>query len=202
MEPNSVSHPSEDLLEKFARNRCSDQEIELVETHVLACSVCVTKLEDLDNFLAAFRPGYQEFLRSRTRTKPLFNLRWAYALAAVAVLGIGVSVMPRQSHPGSLPYAPAAQLQLSSQRGNEAATAPASRPLQVHLVAPDLPQAALAGEVVTSVGSSVWKGSVKVAHDEASVSLPALHAGAYFLRLYGNSQDQSDLLREFAFQVK
>src|ERR1700761_8098233 len=109
MEAKSVSHPSEDLLEKFARNRCSDQEVELVETHVLACSVCVTKLEDLDNFLAAFRPGYQEFLRSRSRTtRPLFNLRWAYALAAVAVLGIGVSVMPHQFHSGSFSAAPAA----------------------------------------------------------------------------------------------
>lgn len=201
MKTTPATHPSEDLLEKFARNRCSDGELELVETHILGCEICVTRLEELDDFLHAFQPGYQELRRSRARSVRRLSFQWAFGLAATAILVIGLSFAPRLAHHANTPP-PAAQVQLYAERGNEAVSAPVLRPLQIHLSATDLPQRVLPVEVVNGVGSPVWNGSTKVAQDEATVNLPALAAGAYFLRLYSGPNDQSELLREFTFQVK
>jgi hypothetical protein len=201
MKTTLVTHPSEDLLEKFARNRCSDDEVELVETHILGCEICVTRLEELDDFLDAFQPGYQELRQNRTRSARRLSFQWAFGLATAAVLGIGLSFVPRLTHHEGPTFLAPAQLQLSAERGNEAAKAPAFRPLQLRLSATDLPQRILSVEVVNAVGSAVWNGSTQVAHDEATVNLPAMPAGAYFLRLYAGSKDRSELLREFAFQI-
>jgi hypothetical protein len=57
-------------------------------------------------------------------------------------------------------------------------------------------------EVVSSVGSPVWNGSTQVAHDSAIVNLPPMPGGEYFLRLYSTSKEESNLLREFAFEIK
>jgi hypothetical protein len=201
MKTTPATHPSEDLLEKFARNRCSDGELELVETHILGCEICVTRLEELDDFLDAFQPGYQELRRSRARSFRRLSFQWAFGLAATAFLVIGLSLAPRLGHHAKA-FLPAAQVQLYAERGNEAVSAPELRPLQIHLSATDLPQRVLHAEVVNAVGSPVWNGATKVAHDEAIVNLPAMAAGAYFLRLYSGPDDRAELLREFTFRVK
>jgi hypothetical protein len=195
-------HPSEDLLEKFACNRCSDEEIELVETHILACEACITKMEELDVFLAAFRPGFEQLPQRRAQTRGKLGLRWACGFASLATLGLVLSTRPRELNHTGRASPSIAQLQLSAERGSESASAPAFRPLRVRLNATDLPQKTLAVEVVNSVGFPVWSGSTRVDHDNAIVNLPPMPAGAYFVRLNGGSRDQSDLLREFALQVK
>lgn len=199
----SVSHPSEDLLEKFAQRQCDDEEIELVETHILGCETCVTKLEELEDFIEAFQSGYEEFRRS-SRSRPVRRLsfQWAVGIAAAAVLGVGLSLVPLPGHSDRRASLPAAPVQLSAERGNDTVAAPAARPLQVRLTPTDLPQGKLTVEVVNAVGSSVWSGSTQVAREEAIVNLPPMTAGSYFLRLYAGSKEQSDLLREFAFQIK
>jgi hypothetical protein len=196
-----VTHPSEDLLEKFARNRCSDDELEIVETHILGCEICVTRLEELDDFLDAFQPGYRELQRNRVRPVRRLSFQWALGLAGALACGLVLSFAPSLSHHRTLTV-PTAQLQLFAERGNETINAPASRPLHVRLSATDLPQRTLNVEVVNAVGSTVWNGSTLVAHDEATVNLPAMPTGEYFLRLYSGPKEQSELLREFAFQTK
>ncbi|HWF47101.1 MAG TPA: hypothetical protein VG168_08855 [Bryobacteraceae bacterium] len=202
MKTTPVTHPSEDLLEKFARNGCGDDELEVVEAHILGCEICVTRLEELDDFLSAFQPAYQEVQRSRSRSVPRFSFQWMLGLATAAVLGICLSFLPRFSHRAERTILPAAQLQLFAERGNEAVSAPASRPLQVRLSATDLPQRILSVDLVNAVGSPVWHGSTQVTHDKATVNLPPMQAGAYFLRLSSGPKDHSELLREFAFQIK
>ncbi|HEX4232176.1 MAG TPA: hypothetical protein VHZ07_26145 [Bryobacteraceae bacterium] len=123
------------------------------------------------------------------------------ALAGAAVFGVVLSFVPLLSHHNARTLLPAVQLQLYAERGNEAANAPALRPLHVRLSATDLPQRLLSVEVVNSVGSPVWNGSTRVAHDEATLDLPAMPAGAYFLRLYSGPRGQLELLREYSFQI-
>jgi anti-sigma factor RsiW len=212
MNQTTPTHPSEDLLEKFARNRCNEEELEQVESHFLGCHTCVSRLEEIDSFLSAFKPGYQEFQADRRakETKELkkksrswiFSPVWSLGMASAAVLAIGLVSLP--SLHLNKPHKPAsvAELQLSATRGNEVSEAPTAHPLLVHLNATDLPQTALSAEVVDSTGSTVWKGSTNVANDQATVSLPEMRAGSYFLRLYGAQAGQSDLLREFAFQIR
>ena len=197
----SVSHPSEDLLEKFAQQRCNEEELEVVETHILGCEICVTKLEEIEDFLNAFQPGYEEFRRSRSWPVKRSSFQWGIGIAAAAVLGVGLSFVPRLSNHG-ISSLPAVQVQLSAERGNEAVIAPASRSLHIRLTATDLPQGTLAVEAVNAFGNSVWKGATEVTHEEATVSLPPMAPGYYFLRLYAGTKDESDLLREFAFQIK
>lgn len=212
MNKTTPIHPSEELLEKFARNRCNEEELERVESHFLGCDACVSRLEEIDSFLSAFKPGYQEFQANRRakETKDLnkksrswiFSPVWSLGMASAAVLAIGLFSLPSLHPNNSHKPVPVAELQLSANRGNEMSEAPTARPLLVHLNATDLPQTALSAEVVDSSGSTVWKGSTQVENDKASVSLPEMRAGSYFLRLYSRQAGQSDLLREFAFQIK
>jgi hypothetical protein len=77
--------------------------------------------------------------------------------------------------------------------------------LQLHLNAADLAEGPVTVELVDHSGSTVWKGLSVVQRDKVNVTLPRIKkAGPHFLRLYAPAQGdaQSELLREFALQVK
>ena len=40
-----LDHPNEEALERFLRNEVQESELETIETHILACESCVTRLE-------------------------------------------------------------------------------------------------------------------------------------------------------------
>ncbi len=52
-------HPSEEALERFLLNMSPEEELESVETHVLACGRCVDQLETLETQIAATRLALQ-----------------------------------------------------------------------------------------------------------------------------------------------
>ena len=41
-------HPNEEALERFLLQRSDENELEVLETHILACEVCITRLETLE----------------------------------------------------------------------------------------------------------------------------------------------------------
>lgn len=51
----AACHFPDDILEKYAIGKLSDQESEPVEEHLLLCSVCQERLEELDDFVQAIR---------------------------------------------------------------------------------------------------------------------------------------------------
>jgi hypothetical protein len=210
MQNSYLDHPAEEALERFLLHQCPDEELETVETHILGCGSCVSRLETLETQVANLRLGFEELERQRTVAvaakqhrswKTWFtvpNLAWAGA-AAVVVVGLAIT-------PQLLRHtAPLAEVSLIATRGAETTAVPQGRPLHVHLNAAGLPEAPVSVELVDGAGTQLWRGSGLVRHDQVNVTTPQIISpGDYFLRLYAPGRDgqPGDLLREFALQVK
>jgi anti-sigma factor RsiW len=210
MEPTFLDHPTEETLERFVLNRSGDEELEIVETHILACDSCVARLEYLENEIADIKTAaaevrldavQREYSAPKVSWRSWFTvpkLSWA---GAVAALALGIALTPQFIHRAG----PVAEVSLTAYRGLENPIVPAREPLHLHLNAADLPEGAVAVQIVNQQGSSVWKGSSEIRHDQVNITVPSMtKSGTHFLRLYQISKDnpQGELLREFAFQVK
>jgi anti-sigma-K factor RskA len=202
-------HPTEDELELFVLRRSPEEELEGLESHILACESCVTRLEALEIQIGATRLVLREMQReqlARAASRqgsswirlpvPKFSL-----VAAVATVALGIIVVPALFQRGG----PVVQVSLSTYRGAEASIVPEARRLHVHLNASDLTEGSVIVELVDSRGVEVWTGKAAI-HDQQVelVVPPIMERGAHFLRLSAGTQPgaESDLLREFAFQVK
>jgi hypothetical protein len=216
MEIRFGEHPSEDCLERYLLRQSKSGELEFVETHILACPDCITRLEQAEMFIATMRAAYREMTEQKetedvkesipfiTRlTAWLTPLRLSWT-AGLAILVAGLIMAPAQF---ALRWpVPTAQVSLAAWRGAESVSVPFKRPLSVTLNSIDLPDGAVGVQLVDASGREVSHGSATVRQQSAQVSLPPLqHPGTYFLRLYSVSdtnRGQRDLLREFAFQAK
>jgi hypothetical protein len=213
MQNSYLEHPSEEMLERYILHHSNDRELETIETHVLACDDCITRLEDIESYIAIFREASRQLQWERAQQ----NVRQSIAkkisdwltprrmglIGAAAALAIIVSIGPlyRSTRRHAIPLAAT----LSAWRGTGERTLPANHPLNLHLNASDLQQNRVWAELVDSRGNQLWRGSTSIARDTADVKLPALAASQnYFLRLYAaeeNGTRAGDLLREFAFRT-
>lgn len=210
MQNSYIDHPAEEALERFLLHQCPDEELDTVETHILGCGACVSRLEALETQVADLRLGFEELERkqavavaakqhrSRKTWFTVPNLAWA---GAAAVVVVGLAITPQLlRHP-----APLAEVSLIATRGAETTAVPEGRPLHVHLDAAGLPEGPVSVELVDGTGAQIWKGSGLVRHDQVDVTTPQIAGpGAYFFRLYAAARNgqPGDLLREFALQVK
>jgi anti-sigma factor RsiW len=193
-----LDHPSEEALERFLLKQSPETELEVVETHILACSSCVAKLEHLETQIAVTKIALEELQHAPQQAKSIPKSFWrswftvpklAFA-GAMAALALGIAAF--------LP----AQVTLSAYRGAETIVVPEWRPLQVQLSAIDLPEGPVAVQLVNAEGAEIWKGRDSIRRERLEVRLPRITKdGNYFLRLYTGSND-AELLREFAFRVK
>lgn len=206
-----LDHPAEDALERYLMHRSDEQEIELVETHTLACDSCVARLEALEIQIAAMKVALQElhqqqvakaYARSQSPWRQWLTApRLSLAGAALAlVLGIGITTPRLLNHNGAED-----QVSLADYRGLESPSVRRDHALDVKLNARGLATQQLAVKLVDSTGNEIWRGNSTIHDGSAEVKVPALQAsGAYFFRLYGPStaSSEGDLLREFAFKVQ
>lgn len=203
------NHPSEEALERFLLHQSPDQELETVETHILACDGCVSRLEALESQIAATKIALRELQRESAVAAPageqhfwktwltVPNLSWAGAAAAVVAAGLIVTPQLRRHS------APLAEVELSSYRGVETGVVPEGRPLHVHFDAKDLPGGPVQVQLVDERGAELWKGIGMVRHEKIEITAPEIaQDGAYLFRLYATGKNQGELLREFSFQVK
>jgi hypothetical protein len=211
MQKTNPAHPSEEELERFVLHQCHEQELEEVETHILACESCVTRLEDLEVEISAMKLGLQKMLaeqqikRSADEQRSSWKawvtvpkLSFAGALAAVV---LGVIALPALLHRDT----DAAQVSLTAYRANETSVVPAARRLLVHLNARDLADGIVSAALVDLSGVEVWKGRTTVHNEQAELEMPPItEKGIHYLRLYSPVRPGSEpqLLREFSFQVK
>jgi len=210
MQNSYSTHPAEEALERFLLHQCPDEELEIVETHILACDGCVSRLEALETQILATKLALEELERERTVAvaarqhrswKTWFtvpNLSWAGAAAAVIIAGLLVTPQLVRRP------VPIAEVNLSAYRGIETGVVPEGRPMHVHFDATDLPEGPVQVQLVNETGTELWKGTGVVRHDKAEITAPKIaHDGAYFFRLYATGKNQQgELLREFSFQVK
>lgn len=200
MEERYICHPTEEALERFLLNHSEEQELETVETHILACESCVSRLETLESDIAASKLGLRQFQakqaaraasprRNQWLTVP--KLSWFSAAAAALAVALFVFV-PRNAD-------------LTSYRGLENPVLPSGHPLHLHLNATDLPEGPVTIEIVDAQGARTWTGSATIRQDRVDLVVPSIRAqGSHFLRIYARAQANSDreLLREFAFKTK
>jgi hypothetical protein len=212
MQNSYLQHPTEETLERFLLHQSPEDELEVVETHILACDTCVARLEDLEIQIATMKTALRELqlqqaaaatAGAQTRSwKSWFTMpHMAWSGAAAAALAAVLTITPQIAHR----TAPAVDVNLLAYRGIEAAAVPEGRSLHVHMNAADLPVGPVVVQLVDDTGNEVWRTKGTVNQDRVNVSAPKIsHAGPYFFRLYAAAPNgqQGELLREFSFQAK
>jgi hypothetical protein len=196
-------HPSEEALERFLLNMSSEQELETLETHVLACEYCVDQLETLETQIAATRlalrqlaakPASKRSVHRFSRWKAWFTIpKLSFATAGLAVAA------------GAILFSIPRDVSITAYRGSETAIVSEGRPLHMHLNAAGLDPGSIAVELADNNGLIVWQGTSAVRHDTVEVNLPRItKSGPHFVRLYSVPQAgaEASLLREFAFEAK
>ncbi|MBV9084692.1 MAG: hypothetical protein JOZ62_18605 [Acidobacteriaceae bacterium] len=205
-----LQHPEDEALERLLLHRSDATELDIVETHLMACASCVTRLETLEAQIAAIKLALQEIHKERVAEATLreqrFSWRSWFALphlslaGAVAALGVGIFIAP----PSTTQNASVEKLNLVAYRGLESPLVRKNHRLQVHLNANDLNQSTVEVQLVDNRGSELWKGTTPVPEGGVDISVPGIAtSGAHFVRIYApSSNGRGELLREFAFQVK
>ncbi len=226
-----LDHPNEEALERFLLQRSEENELEVLETHILACDVCITRLETLESQITSLKAALvtaeeqriqKELHSTRSFWKGWFSISsLSWAGAACAALAVGLAVVPHYAqHNAQLPGAKSGEVaegdlsacrgadgadaSLATCRGMETATLPQRRPLDLHLDTTDIPQGPVDVQVVNGTGADVWQGQTTVSNERAEVKLPEIsQPGTYFLRFYAPSASaEHELLREFRFEIK
>jgi hypothetical protein len=199
-------HPNEDALERLLLNQSDEEELEIVETHILGCESCVTRLEGLELNLAAMKMALETFQAEQLQKQaqpaaPVsFWKSWltipklSFAGAALAACALAVSwvEVPRQ-------------VTLMSYRGAETTQVAEFRPLQLHLNAHDLTAGPVRVELVTGGGNKLWEGPATIQKDTVNVRVPRLTAsGTYYVRILAAqpASGEDELLREFSIKAK
>lgn len=195
-------HVSIDVLERFVLHRSCEEEVELVETHILACESCVSALENLESEIAATKLALEQITREQAQktlaaqarksawrswfTVP--TLSWAGAGLAACALCL-VTFMP-------------ATVDLKANRGTETTVVPEWRNTHLNLLDEGLPVGPLSVEVANATGSVIWSGTTISESGQVKLALPRMtRGGHYYVRLY-TSNSEHELLSEFPFEVK
>jgi hypothetical protein len=181
----------------------SEEEREILETHVLACEYCVDQLETLETQIAATRLALRS-LESKPPSRKVVDRfgRWRAWLTipklSFATAGLAMAA-------GAILFSIPRDVSITAYRGSETAIVSEGHPLHMHLNAAGLTPGPIAVELADQRGSIVWQGNSTIRHDTVDVNLPRItQSGAHFLRLYSASENGADanLLREFVFEAR
>jgi len=202
-----VEHPTEDVMERFLLHQSGDEELEAIETHILACESCVSRLEALQEFIDTAKVAMREMHLEATekavqkqKRQSWFSVKSLSLAGAAAAIALAIAVVPRL-----MPNHPAANVDLSAYRGLERTVVPKGWPLHIRMNANDLAEGPVEIEVVDREGTELWKGNTAILHESAEVNIPKIKVpGPYFVRVYRavDGNPEGDLLREFAVQVR
>jgi len=174
-------HPTEDALERFLFNQSEEEELEIVESHFLACDACVTRLEALELEIAAMKRATAAQLAEEAarQAQPAAKQRkffsWftlpqiSFAGAALAACALAVTFV-------SVPR----DVNLVAERGDETQTVSEWLPLNLHLQAREMKPGPVTVAVVDLAGNKIWQGAASVRNEEIAVKAPRLKAVGYF----------------------
>jgi hypothetical protein len=202
MRHSYFDHLSVDLLERFILQRSSEEEVELVETHILACESCVCALENLEREIAATKLVLDQIAEEPQRTweqerrKPSFWKRW-FSLPRLSCAGAALAATALCL----FAFVPA-NIDLKADRGVAGVVVPQWRIAHVRFVDEELPAGALQAELVNETGSVIWSGHVKDEPGAVELALPRItKTGRYSARLY-TAGPNHELLAEFPLEVQ
>jgi anti-sigma factor RsiW len=198
-------HADEERLENYVLGRLPSSDLPLLEEHLMICSTCRDRLDEVEQFALAMKQAMNQDHRTEPATaavpsgsqpwldwfrRPAFSM----VLAMVALIGV-LSIFSG----GKSKIAPVAALQLTAVRGQVPTVAPAR---ELDLTLTDAPRDAAVSrvEIFNAAGQTVWSGLAQ--SGAAGVEVKAeqrLTAGDYFLRLYSPS---GEVRREYGFRIR
>jgi hypothetical protein len=196
-----MQHIEENLLDQYALGTLPAESIAELEEHLLACSICQSRLVEADQLLLLFREAATlEDAHPTPRWRNAFALRNSFLSGAAAVLSaLLIMLITGDSHRAKL--SPAI-LAMESLRGPEAAAEMASTPsLLVFDVAAPANPADYEIEIVDAVGNVVLKRGTEVRDGRLAVLVERLARGSYWVRVY-RSQPAKELLAEYSLRAK
>ena len=208
-------HGTEGQLEEYALGRLSDSDLPAFEEHLLMCTACQERLEEVDAFSGALRDVYREessraVSKVPSETNPSPRAIWrkpsewfewlrvprlAVACAGVAILIAGAAVFSG----GGKNLSPTASLQLTAVRGDMPFV---NQAREVDLTLMDAPDSGVhwQADVADGTGHIKWAGKTSPAAAGVKIEIrKALAPGDYFVRLYGAD---GALRHEYGFRVR
>ena len=203
MQRSYFDHPSTDALERFILHRCSEDELELVETHILACESCVGALENLEVEIASTKLALKQVgaqqsapVLSAQPERKSFLQRW-FSVPTLSWAGVALTACAFCL----IAFLPA-NINLNADRDNATLVVPEWRSVHLHLHDGGLPLGALRAEVANDSGSILWSGAANNVQGDVELHMPRMtHVGVYYARLY-TPWPEHELLNEFRFEVK
>jgi hypothetical protein len=184
------SHLTEDALEVYSLGRLSSEEdIAVVEEHILVCGYCQTRLEKMDGFVAAAVAGAKSVAADPAPDKSRNYLPIAIA-ASAALLVFLPGVFEQNNQQTSI--------DLVAVRNENKLTAPAHTSLNLKLDLTGLSATAYDWELSGIDGKVQSSGKLDLSSGRLVIS--GLDAGQYWLRL--KTAGQQEILREFSLLVK
>jgi anti-sigma factor RsiW len=202
MRQSYFDHLSVDTLERFVLHRSPEEEVELVETHMLACEACMCALENLELEIAATKAALEQIAAAepqrivKAEREPGFWRKW-FSVPTLSWAGAGLAACALCF----FTFVPA-NVELTAERGSATVIIPEWRSTHVNLVDEGLPSGPVKAEVVNQMGSVIWSGAASSDRGDVKLELPRIRqAGHYYARLY-TPDAQHDLLSEFPFEVK
>jgi hypothetical protein len=198
------SHAPDDVLEQYSLGTLPEEEAELLEEHLLICEECRGRLEETDAFIKAARGA--ALALGIGKASVWGKVRWGLrrlvqpvpAAAAIAALA---GLLCWVWWPDSKAAAPAAVL-LQAMRGpaENAASAPASRPLMLVLDVAGVPASpAYRIGLVDGSGKMVAGATARRSGTQIAFRIGPLSRGRYWVRVYGAERE---VLREYGLDVK
>jgi hypothetical protein len=193
------SHLTDEALELYHKNQLdNEQELSIIEEHLLYCPHCQDRLEKTQVFADGMRAAAKKLEEESSsgkggsqNPKRLFVAVIAASIAFVfAAPGLWRMMAPPQ------------QVELSSYRSTDRGTAQAGRKIELRLNLEGLEQkTGLRVQVVGGEGQKIFEGNLQ----GQSVQLPALQKGFHWVRLLApgtGAPETGELLREFTLEVR
>ncbi len=210
MPGDAVSHPPEEILERYALGRLADPELASFEDHLLLCAHCQQRLDEATDYVGTMRQAAQNLLAEHplhSEPEPAFWRRWfqwgwlpapAWA-GAMAVLLAVLAIGPWR---GATPVAPAEwrTVELETLRGpeNQASALPGYA-LDLRLDITGLAPEPMEAQIVAAGGTIIYTNSVSFLHQKAVFRYSlGLKNGQYWVRLKRNGET----IREYSLQVR
>lgn len=203
--PGSTSqHLSAEQLEEYALQRLSGEALDRVEEHLLLCHGCCRELEQVEQFITAFKVAAQRVEQKQSEPREAWWQKprlWAPTLAT-GLAGLLILTVPLTRPSGS---GETATVSLQASRGDllGSVPAPAARPLVFEADLTELgAPAVLFWEIVNAEGTRL-ESSLQPAASSRLTIRPGrpLPAGQYWIRLNAGNAE-GPLLREYGVRVQ
>jgi len=193
---NSI-HIDEGSLETYAMGRLAGPTLASVDEHLLECVDCQHRLEQMDQFIAAFRQAVVDLPAPVPFWRRPPRLAWAVPVIAVAAgLIVTLSKPPVQT-------AVPAVIQMQALRGPESSQRVlAEKPIVFQFAVPEsAPNASYEVEFVNPAGRPVLSEKAQAKDGAISIPVSGLRRGSYWVRVYAGQRNR-ELLAEYGLQAR